>query len=167
MVLKIIVEIVILWVVFFLYMEFLVRKKGPIGGIQFYPKQVQERVVELGLITKETIKKQAVVSMVLLFAIDLILPFIMIVCVNHADTYWDIVWQYYVLFMGQELYDWLVVDVWWVAISDWWIIPGTEDLNHLWHDPKIKFLGKIKLFFVAIVFAALVGGIYWGIIKLF
>lgn len=167
MILKIIVEIVILWVVFFLYMEFLVRKKGPIGGIQFYPKQVQERVVELGLITKEKIKKQAVVSMVLLFAIDLILPFIMIVCVNHAGTYWDIVWQYYVLFMGQELYDWFAVDVWWVAISDWWLIPGTEDLEHLWHDPKIKFLGKIRVFFMAVIFAVLAGGIYWGIIKLF
>ncbi|MBP3460429.1 MAG: hypothetical protein J6K58_14595 [Lachnospiraceae bacterium] len=163
MILKIVIEIIILWLVFALYMEFLVRKKGPIGGIQFYPKQVQERVVKLGLITKEKIKKQSVVSMVLLLAIDLVLPFIMIIYVNNARTYWDMVWQYYVLFMGQELYDWFVVDVWWVAISDWWLIPGTEDLNHLWHDPKIKFLGKIKLIFAAVIIAVLAGGIYWGI----
>lgn len=163
MILKIVIEIIILWLVFALYMEFLVRKKGPIGGIQFYPKQVQERVVKLGLITKEKIKKQSVVSMVLLLAIDLVLPFIMIIYVNNARTYWDMVWQYYVLFMGQELYDWFVVDVWWVAISDWWLIPGTEDLNHLWHDPKIKFLGKIKLIFAAVIIAVLAGGIYWWI----
>lgn len=166
MILKIAIEIIILWIVFALYMEFLVRKKGPVGGIQFYPKQVQERVIELGMTTKEKIKKQAVISMVLLLIIDLVIPFIMIVCVNKADTYWKIVWQYYVLFMGQELYDWFAVDVWWVAISDWWLIPGTEDLNYLWHDPKIKFFGKIKLVFAAVIFALLVGGIYYGILAL-
>ena len=35
---KIIVEILILWVCYALYMELLVRKRGPVGGIFFYPK---------------------------------------------------------------------------------------------------------------------------------
>lgn len=74
-------------------------------------------------------------------------------------------WQYYVLFMGQELYDWFVVDVWWVGISSWWIIPGTEDLLPLWHDPMIKFKGKLKLPVAAIPLAAIVGGLYFLIGK--
>ena len=53
MLLKIMIEILILWVCYALYMAILVHKRGPIGGIFFYPKGMQERVIELGLITPE------------------------------------------------------------------------------------------------------------------
>lgn len=43
-----------------------------------------------------------------------------------------------VLFMGQELYDWFAVDVFWVASTDWWLIPEAQDLEYLWHVPKGK-----------------------------
>ncbi|ORX64109.1 4F5-domain-containing protein [Anaeromyces robustus] len=158
MLLKIIIEILILWVIFALFMEILVRKRGPIGGIQYYEKAVQERAIELGLITRKGLKNQKICSSILLIAIDLIIPFIMIVFINGAQSYWDLIWQYYVLFMGQELYDWFIVDIWWVTLTDWWVIPGIEDLNYLWHDPKIKFFNKIKLIPISAVLAIIVGG---------
>lgn len=51
-----------------------VGRKEPVGEIQFYPKEVQERILELDMLTKEQLKKQQVIS-VLLFVV--------------ADTTWE------------------------------------------------------------------------------
>lgn len=161
MVINIIIEILILWCMFAIYMAVLVGRKGPLGGIQFYPKEVQERVVERKLITKEQIKKQRIVSLWLLVVLDVVILFIMIIGINHAKSCWECVWQWYVLFMGQELFDWFAVDVFWVTMTSWWIIPGTEDLLHLWHDPWIKCKGKLKLIPAAVPVAAVAGGLYY------
>jgi len=164
MLIKIIVEIVALWLIFLLYMWILVGgKKGKMGGIQFYPKQVQQRAVECGLTTEEKIKKQYMFSSVLLLLMDIVVPFIMIYFINGGRSYWEFVWQWCVLFMGQELCDWLLVDVYWVACTDWWLIPEATDLEHLWHDPKIKFKGKIKLYVISPIVALVFGGICFGI----
>lgn len=160
MLIHICVEILILWCLFAVYMAILVGGKGPVGGIQFYPKEVQERVLELGMITKEQLKKQQFISVLLLVFLDVVILFLMILFVNKAERYWDFAWQWYILFVGQELFDWFVVDVFWVTMTSWWIIPGTEDLLSLWHDPKIKFMGKLKLFPAAVPIAAIVGGLY-------
>ena len=164
MLLKMIVEILALWLIFFLYMWILVgRGKGKMGGIQFYPKEVQKRVIECGLTTEEAIKRQTRFSLVLLVLIDIIVPFVMIYFINGARTYWDCAWQWCVLFMGQELYDWFVVDVHWVAGTDWWLIPEAQDLEHLWHDPKLKFKNKIKAYVAAPIMALIVGGLYFAV----
>ena len=52
---------------------------------------------------------------------------------QYQRTYFSCCWQFYILFLGAEFFDWLVIDTIWVALSDWWIIPGTEDLNDTWH----------------------------------
>ncbi len=83
----------------------------------------------------------------------------MIVFVNKAGTYFDCVWQYYILFLGMEFYDWLAVDSIWVAKSSWWIIPGTEDLLDTWHSTKIKAFKMPKLVILSIPIAMIVGGI--------
>lgn len=162
MLIKMIVEILVLWLIFFLYMWILVgRGKGKMGGIQFYPKEVRKRVVECGLTTENNIKNQAVFSMTLLILIDIIVPFIMVYFVNGGRTYWDFVWQWCVLFMGQELYDWFAVDVYWVASTDWWLIPEAQDLEYLWHVPKVKLKNKIKAYIAAPVMALIAGGLYY------
>ena len=55
---KLAVEILILWVVYALYMAILVHKRGPVGGIFFYPKAMQERTMALELITKEELESR-------------------------------------------------------------------------------------------------------------
>ena len=40
---------------------------GPVGSVYFYEPEVQERVVELGLTTKEKIKKRYAIAGVCLF----------------------------------------------------------------------------------------------------
>ena len=93
MVMKLFIEILLLWVWFALYMEIIVRKRGPVGGIFFYPKVMQERVKELELITDEELRRRKKFAYILLIAGDIIIPLVMIVFVNKAGTYFECVWQ--------------------------------------------------------------------------
>ena len=166
MAVKIILEIIGLWMWLAIYMTILVAKKGPVGATFFYPKQMQQRIVELELITEEQLKKRRNFAYILLLAGDLLIPFFMVVLINDAKSYWDCVWQYYILFIGQEFFDWLVIDTFWVTMSSWWIIQGTEDLLSIWHEPKLKASKMPKLLIGTIPLAVLVGGIYYLIVML-
>lgn len=161
MAIRIGLEIIVLWGCFAAYMAIFVGKKGPVGAAFFYPKEVQQRIVELGLITEAQLKRRRNFAYFLLIAGDFVIPFIMVVLINGAVSYWDCVWQYYVLFIGQELFDWLVVDTFWVTMSSWWIIEGTEDLLDTWHDPKLKALKMPKLLIMTIPIALIFGGAYY------
>ena len=150
LILKLVIEILILWVWFALFMLALVGRKGPVGGIIFYPKVMQDRVIEMGLTTSKKIKQRTVISMTLLLIGDLIFPIVMILFINGARGYFECAWQYYVLFYGMEFFDWFFVDYLWVAKSKWWIIPGTEDLLDTWHDPKYKATKMLKLLIMTV-----------------
>ena len=105
MVKRLVVEILILWVCYALYMAILVHKRGPVGGIFFYPKGMQERVIALGLITAEEMKRRRNFAYGLILAWMILIPLGMILFVNGARSYWDCCWQYYVLFLGAEFFD--------------------------------------------------------------
>ena len=156
---KIIIEILILWVCYALYMAILVHRRGPIGGIFFYPKAMHDRVIGLGLITPEELRKRRNFAYILLLAWMILVPLVMIVFVNGVRSYWDCCRQYYVLFLGAEFFDWLVIDTVWVALSDWWLIPGTEDLDDTWHSTKVKRWKMVKLIPFSVPVAAIVGGL--------
>lgn len=163
---KIIVEILVLWVCYILYMAILVHRRGPMGGIFFYPKVVQERVIELGLITEQALKSRRRFAFILLVLWMLLIPLAMVLFLNGARRYWDCCWQFYALFLGAELFDWLVIDTLWVALSDWWLISGTEDLNDTWHNVHVKQWKLVRLAAASVPLAAIVGGLYWAVGKL-
>ena len=71
------------------------------------------------------------------------------------------IWQFYVLFLGADFFDWLVIDTIWVAKSDWWLIPGTEDLNDTWHSVHVKQWKFLKLIPASVPLAAVIGALYW------
>ncbi|MBQ8053256.1 MAG: hypothetical protein IJ198_05595 [Lachnospiraceae bacterium] len=160
---KLIIEILILWIIYALYMAILVHKRGPLGGIFFYPRVMQERVIETGLMTEQELKSRRTFAYILLLALMILVPGFMILCVNGAQTYFSCFWQFYVLFLGAEFFDWLVIDTIWVAMSDWWIIPGMEDLNDTWHSVHVKQWKMLKLIPLAIPVSAIIGALYWGI----
>ena len=160
---KLIIEILILWILYALYMAILVHKRGPLGGIFFYPKVMQERVIETGLMTEQEFRSRRTFAYILLLALMILVPGFMILCVNGAQTYFSCCWQFYVLFLGAEFFDWLVIDTIWVAMSDWWIIPGMEDLNDTWHSVHVKRWKMLKLILLAIPISAIIGALYWGI----
>lgn len=160
---KLIIEILILWILYALYMAILVHKRGPLGGIFFYPRVMQERVIETGLMTEQELRSRRTFAFILLLALMILVPGFMILRVNGAQTYFSCCWQFYVLFLGAEFFDWLVIDTIWVAMSDWWIIPGTEDLNDTWHSVHVKQWKMLKLIPAAIPVSAIIGALYWGI----
>ena len=160
---KLIIEILILWILYALYMAILVHKRGPLGGIFFYPKVMQERVIETGLMTEQELRSRRTFAYILLLALMILVPGFMILCVNGAQTYFSCYGQFYVLFLGAEFFDWLVIDTIWVAMSDWWIIPGMEDLNDTWHSVHVKRWKMLKLIPLAIPISAIIGALYWGI----
>ncbi len=163
---KIVIEILVLWVCYAAYMAVLVHKRGPVGGLFFYPQGMIDRVKALGLITEEEFRKRKRFAYILLIVWMLVIPGVMILGVNGARSYWECCLQFYALFLGAEFFDWLFIDTIWVVLSDWWLIPGTEDLNDTWHSVHAKQWKMLQLIPFSVPLAAAVGGLYWLIGKM-
>ncbi len=113
---------------------------GPVGLVVLYEKDVQDRVVELGLTTKAKIKKSLLISFAVLY-----LPYIFVVPalvygLNDAVGFWDGFWQMTAIFLIQNVFDRIFVDWYWVGHTKAWEIHGTEDLKP--YIPKKVMLGK-------------------------
>ncbi|MBQ8983037.1 MAG: hypothetical protein IJ079_05550 [Lachnospiraceae bacterium] len=101
---------------------------GPVGLVVFYEQEVKDRVVELGLTTKEKIKKTSIITMIALFVPLMVLVPLMVYGINGASGFFEGFWQMLVVLMISGLFDRLFIDWWWVGHTKAWIIPGTEDL---------------------------------------
>ncbi len=113
---------------------------GPVGLVNFYEKDVQERVVELGYTTKEKIKKANIISGVALFVPVLFLVPFFVYCVNGAKSFGSAFIQMTVIYMIMGLFDRLFIDWYWVGHTRAWEIEGTEDLKP--YIPIKTLLGK-------------------------
>lgn len=101
---------------------------SPVGGVALYEKDVQERVVELGLTTKNKIKRSFVVISVAMFLpLFTLVPF-MVYCINGAYGFWEGLWQMTAIMWIMGLFDRLFIDLYWVSHTKAWRIEGTEDL---------------------------------------
>ena len=131
---------------------------GPIGGVFFYEKEVQDRVVELGLTTKEKIKKDYAIAGVCLFIPLLVLVPVMVYFVNGARGFRDSFVQILIILLIDGFFDRIFIDWFWVGKTKAWIIPGTEDLMP--YVPKKtlirKWIGTIVVF---PILAAILAGI--------
>ena len=137
-------------------------KDGPVGGVHYYEPPVQERVVELGLITKEQIKKNlALSSAALLVPLVVCIP-LLVVFINGARSFKDAFLQLLVIYMICGAFDRIFIDWYWVGHTKAWFIPGTEDLMPYIH--KETWIKKIVL---TIVLYPLLAAILALIIPLF
>ena len=71
-------EILILWGCYAAYMAVLVHRRGPVGGIFFYPQVMIARVIALGLITETEFRRRKRFAFTLLSAWMLVIPGVMI-----------------------------------------------------------------------------------------
>ena len=102
---------------------------GPVGGVALYEDNVQKRVVELGLTTKEKIKKSFILMFVALyFPLFTLVPF-MVYYINGAYGFWEGFWQMSIIMWIMGLFDRLFIDWYWVGHTNAWHIEGTEDLK--------------------------------------
>ena len=101
---------------------------GPVGLVVFYEDDVKKRVIELGLITEEKIKRNSLIVKIALFAPILFLTPAMVYFINGAREFRDLFWQMTVILMIMGLFDRIFIDWYWVGHTKAWLIPGTEDL---------------------------------------
>lgn len=101
---------------------------GPVGSVYFYEPEVQEKVVELGLTTKEKIKKGYTIAGVALFVPILFFVPAMVYYINGARGFCDIFVQITIILLIVGLFDRLFIDWYWVGKTKAWYIPGTEEL---------------------------------------
>lgn len=104
-------------------------RNGPEGLVCLYEQDVQDRVVELGLATKAQIKKQFLVSSIILFIPLFTLVPYMVYGVNGAATFTEGFAQMTAILVIMGLFDRIFIDWYWVGKTKAWLIPGTEDLT--------------------------------------
>ena len=131
---------------------------GPVGLVVFYEQEVKDRVVELGLTTKEKIQKTSIITVIALFVPMLVLVPLMVYGINGAKGFWDGYWQMLAILMVSGLFDRIFIDWWWVGHTKVWIIPGTEDLMPYIYGKTLvrKWLGTVVGF---PILAAILAGV--------
>ncbi len=102
---------------------------GPVGLVVLYEKDVQDRVIELGLTTKSKLKRTYIIASLAMFIPDLIFVPLMVYCFNGAVGFWDGFLQMTAIVLIQGIFDRFFIDWYWVEHTKAWEIPGTEDLK--------------------------------------
>lgn len=143
--------------IFFLMVRYAVRG-GAADGLYFYPKTVQERAIEIGLTTQETIKKKRKIFMTEFYIVMLVTLVLIIGLWNHITDFKTAYLQALLFLEVMNIYDGIVIDKLWVGYSKFWILPGCEDI------PFVQTWGQVfkKRFFLALIWivgAAIAAGI--------
>lgn len=132
---------------------------GAVNGLYFYPKAVQNRAIEIGLIDRKTMQRKrkrfmAAFYIVMLAALVLIIGFW-----NQASDFKTAYLQALLFLETMNWYDGIIIDKVWVGYSKFWILPGTEDLPFVQTWPQVlKKRGLLTLIWLvgAVIAAGLV-----------
>ena len=129
---------------------------GPERFTVFYEKEVQDRAIELGYTTKAQIKKQTIISVIVLYLPCFLLVPFMVCGINGARRFDQIFLQSLAILYIMGLFDRFFIDWYWVEHTNAWNIPNTEDLKP--YIPKkmkiVKWTGTIVGFaIIALIIA--------------
>ena len=131
---------------------------GAVNGLFFYPKDVQERAIELGLTDRATIDRRFKRFMAI-FYVGMAAALIAIIGIwNRVDDFKTAYWQALLFLEVMNWYDGLVVDKLWVGHSRFWVIPGLEAMPYVqtWRQMLKK---RLFLTLIWVAGAALIAGI--------
>jgi len=131
---------------------------GPVGLVLLYEDDVQQRVVELGLTTKEKICKNFILCSIVMFVPLFVLPPLMVYGINGATGFRDGFWQMAIILWIQGLFDRFFIDWYWVGKTKAWEIPGTEDLKP-YIPTKVMIVKWMSTIFLNPLIAAVVAGV--------
>ena len=150
-------QLMLYCLIFTLMVRYAVRG-GVVDGLYFYPKTVQERAIEIGLTTQETIKKKRKIFMTEFYIVMLTALVLIIGLWNHVSDFKTAYLQALLFLEIMNIYDGIVIDKIWVGYSKFWLIPRCEDIPYvqMWMQvlKKRSFLALIW-----VVGAAIVAGI--------
>lgn len=150
----IVLQLVIYCLIFTLMVRYAVRG-GAVDGLYFYPKTVQERAIEIGLTTQETIKKKRKIFMTEFYIVMLVALVLIIGLWNQVTDFKTAYLQALLFLEVMNIYDGIVIDKIWVGYSKFWLLPGCEDIPYVqtWMQvlKKRSFLALIWVAGAAIV----------------
>ena len=129
-----------------------------LNGLYFYPKAVRERVYELGLTDRQTVKKKKIIFMTAFYIVMMTAILLIIGLWNSVRDFWTAYIQALVMLEVMNWFDGIVIDKIWVAKSRFWVIAGTEDIPFVqtWKQVLKK---RIILSLIWIVGAAVIAGL--------
>ena len=134
---------------------------GPAAMAAFYEKDVQKRVVELGLATEAEVRKNSLLAVLAMLIPVLFAVPAAVYLYNGVNGFMDGFLQLAGVYLIAGLFDRLFIDEWWVCRTKAWIIPGTEDLM-----PYIPAAVKIKKWVGTVVGFTVLAAIIAGLLQL-
>ncbi len=137
-------------------------RKGAVGMVHLYSKEVQARCAALGLTTPEKIKRNALLFKALCIPGYIAYVLVFVYAVNGASGFLAGFWQLLVILSVMNLIDRFLIDGFWVGHTGAWTIPGTEDLK-----PYITAKDKRKKWLFGTVGMGLISAMLSGIMTIF
>ena len=131
---------------------------GAVNGLYFYPKAVQDRAIELGLIGRDAMNRKRKRFMISFYIVMLAALVLIIGVWNGVSNFGTAYLQALLFLEVMNIYDGVVIDKLWVGYSKFWVLPGLEDMPYVqtWRQ-VLKKRSMLALIWVA--GAALAGGI--------
>ncbi|MBR1456528.1 MAG: hypothetical protein IJ594_05140 [Oscillospiraceae bacterium] len=94
-----------------------------------YEKDVQDRVVQMGLVTRERLDANKKAFKLTTLIVMILFVLWAVYGINGARGFWQPFRQILALAMAEGLFDRFFIDWYWVGRTKAWTIPGTEDLK--------------------------------------
>lgn len=160
MLMNVIVEGIGLSVILFIICAAGIRK-GAVGMVHLYHKDVQDKCVELGLTTHEQIRKRAMKMKFFAMPLYLLYVLVCVYAVNGVRSFWPGFLHVFLILSIMNLFDRLGIDLLWVEHTEAWTIPGTEALK-----PYINRKDKVVKWIVGTVGAAILAIIVSGVMAM-
>lgn len=135
-------------------------RNGAVGMLHLYHQDVQERCIQMGLITKEQISKRAKRMKSVMMPIYVFYLLLAVYVINGARDFVSAALQCFLILSILNLIDRLLIDELWVGHTKSWTIPGTEDLK-----PYINNRDRITKWLIGTVGFALMSLMVAGIMS--
>ena len=136
-------------------------RRGAVNMVFLYHRDVQDRCVENGLITRDKIRRNKRFFKGLCIPVYFVFVLVSVYTVNGARGVWPGFRQMFAILSIVNLIDRLLIDEYWVGHTKAWEIPGTEDMK-----PYINGKDKIGKWLMGTVGFAILCAMLSGIMAL-
>ena len=136
-------------------------RNGAHNMVFLYHRDVQDRCIANGLITREKITRNARIFKGLGIPVYFAYVLVCVYGINGARGFRSGFWQMFAILSVVNLIDRLVIDGYWVGRTKAWEIPGTEDMK-----PYIDTRDKLVKWLMGTVGFAILSAVLSGIMAL-
>ena len=133
-------------------------RHGAVGMLHLYHEDVQARCVEMGLTTREDIRRRSARFKRCCLPMYVVYVLVCVYAVNGARGFLPGFGQLFVILFIMNLIDRFLIDGWWVGHTAAWTIPGTEDLKPYitGSDKRKKWLfGTVGMLIIAVALSGI------------